>query len=69
MEQQKRLARIPPWKKFWFLKVMLDRMVCHSVHQSPERHPGLMDLILCILVNQQTVRYSAAKETKFSDDF
>lgn len=48
---------------------MLDRMVSHSAHQSPERHPGLMDLILCILVNQQTVRYSAAKERKFSDDF
>lgn len=51
------------------LERMLDKMVSHSVHQSPERHPGLMGLILCILVNQHTVRYSAAKERKFSDDF
>lgn len=69
MEQQERVAWILLWKKFWFGEVVLDRIVSHSVHQSPERHPGLMDLILCILVDQHTVRYSTAKERKFSDDF
>lgn len=34
LEQQERLARILLWKKFWCLRVMLDRMVSYSVHQS-----------------------------------
>lgn len=43
---------------------MPDRMVSCSTHQSPERHFGLIGLISCTMVNQHTVRYSAAKERK-----
>lgn len=39
-------------------------MVSCSTHQAPESHPGLTGFISCIMVNQHTVRYSAAKERK-----